>query len=126
MRGAPQVPGILPPPPSAQDPRLSRSAAVALHKAKEERRAAEAVPVLQQIAERAGIGPLALLKRAYDGGGRVRVVTRHARGVRGTATGALRCPPFGKLIAGASMCSMLQMLDRQACIVDLMRPCASF
>lgn len=34
-----------------------------------------------------------LLKRAYEARGAVRVVTRHARGVRGVATGA---PDSGK------------------------------
>ena len=33
-------------------------------------------------------GPLMLLKQAYEARGAVRVVTRHARGVRGVATGA--------------------------------------
>ena len=47
---------------------------------------------LASIAARAGAsGPLALLARCFAERGRVRVVTRHARGVRGTATGALRC-----------------------------------
>ena len=33
-------------------------------------------------------GPLMLLKQAYEARAAVRVVTRHARGVRGVATGA--------------------------------------
>ena len=36
-----------------------------------------------------GRGPLSLLKRAYDSKSRVRVLTRHARGVRGSAVGTL-------------------------------------
>ena len=51
------------------------------------------VPALDAIAESSAgggsDGPLALLKRAYDAKSRVRVVTRHARGVRGSAVGTL-------------------------------------
>jgi len=46
---------------------------------------------LARIAARAGAaGPLALLARCLAARGRVRVVTRHARGVRGVAIGAPR------------------------------------
>ena len=54
--------------------------------------AQDGTSTLDRIAGAAGVGPLAALKRAYDAGGRVRVVTRHGRGVRGQATGALSPP----------------------------------
>jgi hypothetical protein len=45
--------------------------------------------LIDEIAERAGgSGPLAPLLRAYQAKGRVRVTTRHARGVRGVAEGS--------------------------------------
>ena len=54
------------------------------------------VPALDAIAEASTgrgndgkEGPLALLKRAYDSESRVRVLTRHSRGVRGSAVGTL-------------------------------------
>ena len=54
--------------------------------------AAPATLTLAAIAARAGAsGPLALLARCMAERGRVRVVTRHARGVRGAATGAPCC-----------------------------------
>lgn len=43
---------------------------------------------LDVIAQRVREGPLLLLKRCYAERRRVRVVTRHARGVRGTSEGA--------------------------------------
>jgi hypothetical protein len=43
---------------------------------------------LDQIAERIRTGPLLLLRRCYQERARVRVVTRHARGVRGRSEGA--------------------------------------
>lgn len=46
--------------------------------------------VISRIAESVKRGPLLLLRQSYDSGKRVRVVTRHARGVRGTATGVLK------------------------------------
>lgn len=61
---------------------------------KADRREAAAVSALDLIAEAAGPGPLHMLKGAYDSGGRVRIVTRHARGVRGTATGARPAAPL--------------------------------
>ena len=50
-------------------------------------RAAAAESVIARIATASASGPLVLLKRAFDAGGTVRVVTRHGRGVRGTAIG---------------------------------------
>ena len=44
---------------------------------------------VDQIASRFQEGPLALLYRCYKQRSVVRVVTRHDRGVRGTATGTL-------------------------------------
>lgn len=46
--------------------------------------------VVDRIAATVTKGPLLLLKRCFEVGGRVRVVTRHARGVRGTAEGKSR------------------------------------
>ena len=66
---------------------LRREVAVS-RREKADRKEAAAVSALDLIAEAAGPGPLHMLKGAYDTGGRVRIVTRHARGVRGTATGA--------------------------------------
>lgn len=43
---------------------------------------------LEEMVARVAEGPLTLLKRAYAARARVRVVTRHATGVRGVATGA--------------------------------------
>lgn len=43
---------------------------------------------VSRIAEGVYKGPLLLLKRCYNDGARIRIVTRHARGVRGAATGA--------------------------------------
>ena len=45
---------------------------------------------LNLIAARVRAGPLLLLKRCYQERSRVRVVTRHARGVRGSSEGAHR------------------------------------
>ena len=42
---------------------------------------------VEKIAQSLSRGPLLLLKRAYFLGNRVNVVTRHARGVRGSCTG---------------------------------------
>lgn len=48
--------------------------------------------LVDEIAERAGgVGPLAPLLKAYQDKGRVRVTTRHARGVRGVAEGQRGC-----------------------------------
>ena len=54
------------------------------------------VPALDAIAEAslggsttASGGPLTLLKRAYDSKSKIKVLTRHARGVRGSAVGTL-------------------------------------
>ncbi|KAL4440475.1 hypothetical protein ABPG75_003476 [Micractinium tetrahymenae] len=44
---------------------------------------------IDQITERVREGPLLLLKRCYQQRARVRVLTRHARGVRGSAEGTL-------------------------------------
>ncbi|KAL4419355.1 hypothetical protein ABPG77_001582 [Micractinium sp. CCAP 211/92] len=44
---------------------------------------------IDAIAERVQAGPLLLLKRCYQQRARVRVLTRHARGVRGSAEGTL-------------------------------------
>jgi small nuclear ribonucleoprotein (snRNP)-like protein len=44
---------------------------------------------LQEIMDAVTSGPLLLLKRACADRARVRVVTRHSRGVRGTAVGTL-------------------------------------
>ena len=73
---------------------LTTAAAAAAAAARQAR--TRRIPALDAIAEASaggggsdGGGPLALLKRAYDSKSRVRVVTRHARGVRGTAVGAL-------------------------------------
>ncbi|PRW39383.1 U7 snRNA-associated Sm LSm11 [Chlorella sorokiniana] len=44
---------------------------------------------LDLIAQRVREGPMLLLKRCYQERARVRVVTRHARGVRGTSEGTL-------------------------------------
>ena len=71
----------------AADP--ARAAAkAAMDRQRAARREAQGPSVLDRIAEAAVVGPLAALGRAYEAGGRVRVVTRHARGVRGHATGA--------------------------------------
>eukprot|EP00887_Chlorella_sp_A99_P006588 scaffold3.g6588.t1 len=56
--------------------------------ARAERCAPRASP-LDELAARVRGGPLLLLRRAYAARGRVRVVTRHARGVRGVAEGTL-------------------------------------
>lgn len=80
---------LLPPPPPLNRESF-RTAVVVARREKEERQEAAAVSALDTIAEAAGPGPLRLMKGAYDTGARVRIVTRHARGVRGTATGA-RC-----------------------------------
>ena len=70
-----------------------RTAVVTARREKEERREAAAVSALDLIAAAAGPGPLHMLLGAYETGARVRIVTRHARGVRGTATGALFLAP---------------------------------
>lgn len=44
---------------------------------------------IEEVAARVREGPLALLRRAYAARARVRVVTRHGRGVRGVAEGTL-------------------------------------
>ncbi len=46
---------------------------------------------IDAIAERVQAGPLLLLKRCYQQRARVRVLTRHARGVRGSAEGTPLC-----------------------------------
>lgn len=51
--------------------------------------AVERKPPLQVIAETVHKGPLLLLRRAYEDSLEVRLVTRHARGVRGVAIGTL-------------------------------------
>lgn len=51
--------------------------------------ARDAAAPLDVLAARAGAGPLALLLTAYRARSRVRVVTRHERGIRGVATGVL-------------------------------------
>lgn len=43
---------------------------------------------IERIAQGVVKGPLLLLRKCYNEGGRVRVVSRHARGIRGAATGA--------------------------------------
>lgn len=48
---------------------------------------------LDQIAECVRDGPLLLLKRCYQQRAHVRVVTRHARGVRGTSEGGWAASP---------------------------------
>lgn len=68
------------------------------HRKEQEGRAANAAAAAAKAVAReqpldaiaAGVqqGPLTLLRRAYKARGAVRVVTRHARGVRGVATGA--------------------------------------
>ena len=47
--------------------------------------------VIARIAEAVEAGPLLLLRRCFDARARVRVVTRHARGIRGAATGDDLC-----------------------------------
>lgn len=49
----------------------------------------ERQPPLQVLAAKVCKGPLLLLRRAYEDKGLIRLVTRHARGVRGVAIGTL-------------------------------------
>ena len=70
------------------------TAAAAAAAAAASRRPKRRVPALDSIAEASTggdneKGPLALLKRAYDSKAKVKVLTRHARGVRGSAVGTL-------------------------------------
>lgn len=44
---------------------------------------------LQEVMGAVAAGPLLLLRRACAERGRIRVITRHARGVRGTSVGTL-------------------------------------
>jgi len=44
---------------------------------------------VEKIAQSVTSGPLLLLKQCYIVGARVRMVTRHGRGVRGSCTGGI-------------------------------------
>ena len=84
VQGAKPLPDAL----AAGSSRGGRREVVVSRQEKADRKKAAAVSELDLITEAAGPGPLHMLKGAYDTGGRVRIVTRHARGIRGTATGA--------------------------------------
>lgn len=57
--------------------------------------------MLQEMMDRVR-GPLQLLQRCCENRTRVRVVTRHARGVRGVATGAHMVPYGSAMVANAT------------------------
>ena len=48
---------------------------------------------VERIAQSVNTGPLMLLRQCQFGGARVKLVTRHSRGVRGTCTGEACCSP---------------------------------
>ncbi len=74
--------------------------------------------VLADIASRIKAGPLVLLRDMWQQGRRVRVVTRHGRGVRGTSIGerddvALRCDRDGLQLSHGSTCMWVSMSGRE-------------
>ncbi|KAK9808638.1 hypothetical protein WJX72_000999 [[Myrmecia] bisecta] len=85
----------------ARNPRPQRSEAAIQNEAtsrhrkiavqsRQEQTALRGPSMLDRIAQRIKDGPLLLLKACYQQKRTIRVVTRHARGIRGTATGTLR------------------------------------
>lgn len=70
---------------AAERSRLARTSVVAARAAAKAPRTSP----IEELASRVREGPLTLLRRAYAARARLRVVTRHGRGVRGVAEGAL-------------------------------------
>ncbi len=68
---------------------MARDKTRVLYVARERERLAEKGSALQRLAQRVTKGPLMLLRRCFEEKMAVRVVTRHAHGVRGTATGTM-------------------------------------
>ncbi len=66
---------------------IARDKTRVLYVARERERQAEKGSALDRLAARITKGPLMLLRRCYERRMAVRVVTRHAHGVRGVATG---------------------------------------
>ena len=46
---------------------------------------------VERIAQSVNTGPLLLLRQCQFAGGRIKLVTRHSRGVRGTCSGGICC-----------------------------------
>lgn len=68
---------------------IARDKSRVLYVARERERLAEKGSALERLVTRVTKGPLLLLRRCYESKTAVRVVTRHAHGVRGIATGML-------------------------------------
>ena len=82
----------------------SRTAIVSARQQKAERQ----VDIITQIADRFCEGPLSLLRDCYRRGGRVRVVTKHGRGIRGTSVGACKSRAFMRHTLRTASCLVSQ------------------